>query len=310
MRDTEREWSPVPYEKERELLRRLREVQEARNREEIRRCRQELVHLYVYYGEYFKMSDRPDHTSAKHCLKKALKHEPGHPVANYRYGHLLFRDEEYGQAAWHFKRALAGTPAAGLNDSQTLVAQIMLVQCGLQIVRDALPEVGYFQNNQYLDFDRNLVAQFNDRMLAEFGALLRQHLYCVRTPNGTRHVSLEEFIEYQDNASEHEVLLVVHEGFLVRFRGVGVSLEQQAFLVFWTLIRSDDYVRPKEIARVLLEDGEEFEQRYDRVRQYLHRLRQRIPFWDQVIETKDPGMRKRRNGIAYTLLCHSSVVLP
>jgi len=310
MRETEREWSPVPYDKERELLKRLREAREARNREEIGRCEKELVRLYVYYGEYFKLSDRPDYRSAKHCLEKALKHEPDHPIANYRYGHLLFREGEYGKAAWHFKRALDGTPDAGLNDSQTLVAQIVLVNCGLQIVRDALPEVRYFQNNKYLNFDHDLVAQYNGRMLDEFGELLRQHMYCVRTSAGTRHVSREEFLEYQGSEEENEVLLVADEGYLVRFRDVGVPLEQQAFYVFWTLISSDDFVRPKEIAAVLLEDGEEFGQRYDKVRQYLHRLRQRIPFWDQVIETKEHGLRRRRDGITYTVLCHSSVVLP
>jgi len=314
MRETSREWSPVPYEEERDLRKRRQEAIRAGNREEERKWRNELVNLYVYYGEYFKLSETPDYTSAQRCLEKALELKPDHPVANYRYGHLLFRKREYEKAAWHFRRALDGSRETGLNDSQTLVAQMVLVNCGFHIAKDALREVRYLQDNEFLEFDWDLVERYNEQMLIQSEELLQQHLYCMRTPEGTRHISRDEFLAYPWKAQDNEVLLIVDEGHSVRFRDVAEPLSQHAFYVFWALIRSDDFVRAKDIAAVLGEGGAELELRYDHIRQLIVRLSRRIPFWDQVIgtkeETKQRSLRRRRDGITYTVLCHASVVLP
>lgn len=52
---------------------------------------------------------------------------------------------------------------------------------------------------------------------------------------------------------------------------------------------------------------------YEAFRQMMSRLSRRIPYWDQIIDTqasRNRTGRKRKEGITYTLLCHSSVVLP
>ena len=307
------EWTPIPYEEERELHQQYMEVKKARNKEKAEQYRKALIRLYVYYGEHFKMSGSPDYTAAKICLRKALKLEDRHPVANYRYAHLMYQDREYEVSAYHFKKALDGSPEEALSDSQALIAQMLLVSCGLQIARDALREVKFMQGNKFRAFDHERIETFNENMLVHLEQMLKEHMYCHVTPEGVRHISKDEYLEYQDRIKANEVLLYVDDTYYIKYRNHLQTLSPHAFYLLWVILRADDYIETNEIASVLGEGGAVLELRYDNIRQLLSRLSRRIPFWDEMIETKDAGnrtLRRRREGITFSLLCHSSVVLP
>jgi uncharacterized protein HemY len=121
----------APYEQEKELKKKLDEAQKLRDQAKIKECRNALVTLYVYYGESYKNSDKPDPRSAKWFLERALKLQKDHPIANYRYGHLMYADKKYALAAYYLKKAIDGSTEQCLNDTQLLIANIITVNCGL-----------------------------------------------------------------------------------------------------------------------------------------------------------------------------------
>jgi len=304
------EWAPVPYEEERKLLKQYREAKRTRNKEEEQRCKKALLRLYVHHGEHFKMSESPDYTSAAYCLKKALELDENHPLANYRYAHLIFRDREYEKAAYHFRKALDGTPEEGLNDSQALVAQMMLVNCGLLIAKDALREVKFLQGNEFRTYDLDLIETYSEQMLIHSEEMLEQHIYCHVTPVGVRTISRGDFLAYPERVENDEVLLYVNDKYRIMYRNDWRTLEYHAFCVFWVIVRASDYVGTKDIASALGDSDAELELRDDHIRQLIFRLSRRLPYWDDIIETTKGGLRRRRKGVTYSLLCHSSVVLP
>ncbi|ARP43120.1 hypothetical protein AB4J90_11525 [Geobacillus thermodenitrificans] len=90
-----------PHEQERRLL---EERRKEKDREKRREIEKKLISLYVYVGEYFKMS-RPDPKQAKLYLQKALRYNPSHAIANYRVAHIYYGEKEYAKAVYHFERA-------------------------------------------------------------------------------------------------------------------------------------------------------------------------------------------------------------
>jgi len=333
------EWKDArfdPDEEARKLRQEYREAVQAGNREEARRTKKALIRLYVFYGEHFKMSDSPNFEEAKWWLKEALKLDGSHPVANYRYAHLLYRDKEYEKAAYHFKKALDGNPEESLDDSQELIAHIMLANCGLLTANSALREIRYLRDNKYRQFDLGRIEAFNESMLAQIQQMLEEQAYLHMTPDGVRHISRTEFLEFQDQVKENEVLLYVEERYHIKYRGLMLTVSPESFYLFWLIMKADDFVETQRLAFVLgkadksewmdeeiPEENEEknteeklknVERRtYDNVRQILSRLGRAIPFWDEVIETKNMDrrtFRRRREGITYSLLCHSGTVLP
>lgn len=315
--DGERDWVFSPYEIGSQLSEQYREAVRARDREAEKRYKEELIRFYVHHGEHYKMSNTPDYDLAKRYLKRALKLDDQHPLANYRYGHLLYRDKEYEKAAYHFRKALDGNLEEGLNDSQTLVAQMMLVNCGLLMAKDALREVKYLQGNEYLSYDNELIETFYDKMLVQSEEMLAHHMYCHITPEGMRHISRDEYQAYQERAGDDEVLLIVDDSmyarhaYNVKYREIWWTMSPQSFWPFWILVRSQDYVGTEDLMAALAKSG--LELGYDHVRQILSRLSRNVPFWHEIIETKEEGRRtwrRRREGVTYSLLCPSHIVLP
>lgn len=184
-------WPSSAREEAAQLEETYRKARRAGNREEEERCRKALVRHYVYFGEHYKLSDRPSPAEAKYWLRKALKLGGRHPLANYRDAHLLYRENEYEQAAWHFRKALDGTPEEGLNDSQALVAHAVLVNCGLLMANEALREVHFARDNAFRDLDAGLVDEYckkmlvdNEEMLSRSENLLERLMYKRETPAG------------------------------------------------------------------------------------------------------------------------------
>jgi hypothetical protein len=158
-----------------------------------------------------------------------------------------------------------------------------------------------------------LIETYSEKMLINSEDMLEQHMYSKHTPAGTTFISRGEFVEYLDRLSDNEVLLYIDDKYYIKFRDDFLALEKHAFYLFYTIIRSDNYVQGKDIASTLLVSDLELELTNDNVRQYFRRLSARVPFWEEVIETISSGNRterRRRQAITYLVLCHSSVVLP
>ncbi|HJV46989.1 MAG TPA: hypothetical protein VJ824_14820 [Bacillota bacterium] len=311
--EIEGERQVVPHEEERVLLEKQKEAVRRRDHKAANNFCNALVALYVYYGESFKMSEQPDPTAAKYCLKKALKLNKDHPVANYRYAHLLYSHRDYAQAGFHFKKALDGNHREGLNDTQALIAQIFTVNCGILMAKEALREIDFLQNNLHAVFDGKLKAKYIERLLVDSEEMVAQHLYVKITPSGEQeHISEDRFTAEQSiNGNAGVCLCVTPTERVIIYRGVPKTLSQTEFYVTHTVLMSEVWIQVKEIYDALSNGPLEETITPAAVRQSLRRLSREISFWDSIVESKTRGsysVRKRRSGVEYKLLCHSSVV--
>jgi tetratricopeptide (TPR) repeat protein len=291
----------------------MEEARKEKKWEEVKKYKKALVRLYVYHGEHFKLSDQPDYISAKQCLEKALQLDPDHPLANYRYAHLMYRDQEYENAAFHFRKSLEGTAEERLSAPRALVARMMLVNCGVLAAKTALLEVRDMDHHDFRESDLKLIETYSEKMLVHDIELLEQHLYYRITPEGEYPVSRDEFEDYPDRAGDNEVLLIADREYEIMFRGRSHRLGHPAFCLCWILIRADRYLGTDDIAFALGDGGMGLYLRDDYIRQLLSRLNRGIPFWNEIMDTKEERgriLRKRKEGIGYSLLCHSSMVFP
>jgi hypothetical protein len=311
----EEEQQMIPYERERELKQQYDEAKKRGDQAETKQHLEELVSFYVYYGESFKNSDRPDPQSAKLCLERALKYQKDHPVAHYRYAHLMYGDEEYALVAYHFKQAVDGSREHSLEDTQRLIANIITVNCGLLMARQALEEV-YELNadgNRKDTEDSVKREDFLNRMLIDSEEMLDQHIYIKLTPVGRGYISEAQYITEKENMGDQEVKLFVsqHERIIVCGGGKPEPLSQTDFYVAHTILMSAVYLETKDIGEAL--KNLERVIKPEAIRKCISRMSFSIPYWNIVVDSDIGGnyaKRRRRNGVKYALLCHCSVVVP
>lgn len=303
----------VPYIEIKGLKDKRREALRLKDRDEVERLTNALVALYVYYGESYKMSLQPDPQAAELCLKEALKLKWDHPIANYRYAHLLYAKRDYAKASLHFKTALDGSRSETLNDTQALIAHIFTANSGILMAKEAMKEMEYLENNPYAVFDRKLKEEYIDRLLVESEDMVAQFLYMKITPfGGQEPISEEKFLD-ECQAGDVDVYLLVtprERGIVYRGRKLE-ALSQTEFYVAHFVLMAELFTPVKDIYKAVYEGPLEKTVTLAAVRQSLSRLG-RFPFWDEIIETQKEGNfsgRKRRTGIRYKMLCHCSVVL-
>lgn len=314
MQMREIDYDLLPNKEAEELRRLYKEAAKSRDQEMIAQYRSKLINLYVYYGESFKFSDKPDPMSAKWCLKKALELQHNHPVANYRYGHLLYAEKNYTLAADYFKKAIDASPYECLDDTQLLIANIIMVNCGLLIAEKAIREVEELECKIERDSaEAKKREDYLSRMLIESEAKLKQHLYQKITLSGKEFISYDRFIAEKDEIrSEHIKICVTHEERSIQFDVLpSLTITQTEFYVIHTIMMSERYLETKDIHEAL--KGVEHINSPNTIRKCLSRLKQKLPYWDQIVDTKEQGnyvARKRRNGIHYALIQHSSISIP
>jgi tetratricopeptide (TPR) repeat protein len=299
----------VPHLEERRLIDELRREKDPKRRQEIKK---ELINLYVYFGEYFKMSNQPDPQQAKKYLQKALKLQEDHPVANYRLAHLYFKEEDYSKAAYHFDRALTGSWEEGLNETQTMLTHMFLVNCGISISLNALEEMEFMEGAPY---DQEMIERYRNHIILWSKESLNRALYRIITPEKDETVSEELYFLRQKQLEPHEVMLCIseREEIFVKFQSEKRVLDIQSFYLLYMLLRSERALTVEDIKTKLFDKFLEKEVKDAAIRKMFERLRDRLPFWDEIIETKLVGnkaVRKRREGISYCIFCRANDVFP
>lgn len=277
--------------------------------------RQDLAKLYVMFGEDFKMRDEPNTTEAAIYLKKALKLVPQHPVANYRYAHLLYQDRKYAEAVVHFNLALDSGMEPVITESQTLIAHIFLVNCGVLIAKDSFREVEHLQGYKHDELDKTLTGRYLDQMLLESDEMLQRYLYRRTTDEGTASISESQYFDFCKRMQANEIIIRadLHRREILFDSHPPVRLDLLSFYVMNRLLRSRAWLQGKDLIESLKASSQEIEISPESMRQIFSRLQRRIPFWDEMIETVATGNkteRRRQAGTAYTLLCHASVLTP
>ncbi|RNB92521.1 tetratricopeptide repeat protein [Brevibacillus fluminis] len=303
----------VPYHEEKALREKLNAALKRGDQVDSKIYRESLVSLYVLFGESFKMSDRPDPNSAKRYLEKALRLQSNHPIANYRYAHILYGSGKYIESACFFKRALDGNREQGLSDTQTLIAQIFTVNCGILMAKDAIKEVNYLESSKYASFDSKIIANYADRMLVDSEEMLTQYLYIKVTSTGSEPISEDFFYKEQESKGDCDVLIcITQQKRELVYQDRREPLTQTEFFVAHTVLMSNEFIQVKDIYEYLCNGPLGGVIKPESIRKCLSRL-VRNPIWNVVVETNARGnysARRRRVGLQYALLCHSNVVVP
>ncbi|PLR98528.1 tetratricopeptide repeat protein [Bacillus sp. T33-2] len=306
----------LPYKEAQQLRAGLNEAKKNREQDIVDKLTKKLVKLYVTQGEYFKMGDRPDPYSAKSCLNKALLLQADHPVANYRLAYLFYREGEYAKAVTHFERAITGSVEEGLNDTQSMLAQMFLVNCGMKIAYGALKDLSDLEGNVDVDIDTEKIERYEKEILVLDEQIFNKMFYCKIT-NGIE----ESISEYEFNTMKPDI----NEAFL-KCSGAGREilfmnaesppLNITAFYIVYSIFTAFEHMTYKKIQEKTAEWGRKLSE--DNIRQNISRLSNGIPFWDCLFQTTRIENKEGRlvtaiklaDGIQPCILTRGNEVLP
>ena len=266
------------YARAQELHRAIRETTDRDNRKQLE---DELTNLYVRQAEYSKFSETPDYGAARRALAMALKFRPNHPLANYRLGYILYVKRQYAEAIRHFSRALDGTVDAALSDIQTTLTHMFVVNCSIYLARESLAELEYREHEEHPDEAARLNKYRNELLVGD--EQLFDRLYYRKIQDGMETLINERsFQEYQANVQEI-ILRSSSEGTFVEWGKQTILLNPNGFLALFVIVTNTTSTYPTLAERLTELSGQVMT--YDHVRQLLRRLRNDLPFFQDVIQS-------------------------
>lgn len=126
-------------------------------------CKDIYIKNILKYGFYIKGRwENNGHTARKYFMS-ALRINPNLPIANYRIGHILFKNEEFVQAIGYFDKALNPDTLkkipyyAKLDDVQSDNAKKIIAYCSLQSFLRYKESAK--SNNNYVELN-HLIAEY------------------------------------------------------------------------------------------------------------------------------------------------------
>lgn len=326
---TDNEDEFVPYDREAELVKQRRAAIKGRDREEIKEIGSELVNLYVRHGEYFKMSDQPDPRAAIDSFKKALKLQPNHPLAHYRLGHLLYRNGEYDRSgrkignaedtrnypeiAYHFGKALEGSvDQEGLDETQEMLANMMLVNCGKFIARDSLLEIEFYEKNANVEFDKSRIDTYREKLLDDAETIFTEIDYWKITSDKKELMSEKRVDELRNKIIDDLVLLMSTDaGYHLYYDGDQIKLSLTAFTILYFFLQAEAPIAVQEMNQKIY-IGDQINSAL--FRKTISDLKEKIIFWDEIIEstTGENGRAERKlvDGLDFCIIVKTSAILP
>jgi hypothetical protein len=303
-----------PYEEERELKRALRVAKDGRDRERQDKIKENLIKLYVKYGEYFKMSDYANPHEAIHLLEKAITMKPSHSIANYRLGHLYYRNEKYEKAIPYFHKGLNSDEPQPLTPTQAFLSNLFIANSAIHMTKQAVKKMETMQDDMKINMDEDMIDSYRMEMDISSQETLDRLYFRKLTKDGESVISNERYINLLD--FEVNGLLLVKDGDRCSIKyGMNIAIiNHTSFCIIYTILRSKDMITNTEIHEKLI--GREMENTIieeDNIRQIFSRLRDVILFWDEVFDSGRVGRRtgrKLKPGIEYMILCNASDLFP
>ena len=312
----EYEFHPMNEEKRlMELMESARKQRDQNLREEATR---KLVKLYVSQGEYFKMADEPNPHIAKRYLKKALQLQDDHPVANYRLGFLFYRDKEYTRAVYYFDNAIAGSVSEELNDTQMMLANMFLVNCGIKIAKEAIREMNDIEDNLDLDLENERIERYKKEILVLDEEIFDKMFYRKIENGNEEKISERQFSDFLPDKNQ-VILKSSDQGKYIQFdRYKPVSLNPKAFYTLYGILTAESYIAYSELEEIAT-NGSGQKVNYAYIRQIFSRFTKELPYWNQIIDIasiqnpetgRNMNVFKLREGYSSCILCRADDFLP
>ena len=282
MRDSDNDIHPMMEEKRlQELLGAARKQRDKTLEKEITK---KLVKLYVSQGEYFKMADKPDPKLARRYLEKALQWQKDHPVANYRLGYLYYRNREYTKAVSFFERALDGSMEEELNDTQRMLANMFLVNCGIKIAKEAIHEINFIEDNVYTELEIERIERYKNEILVLDEEIFNKMFYRKIENGKEEKIGEYEFLNFKPD--KNQVLLKRSDtGMEILFHDFEpISLNPKSFYTLYGIVTAKSFRTYRELQEIAT-NGSGQEVSDDYIRQIIRRLSRDLPYWGHIMET-------------------------
>ncbi|MEC5189320.1 hypothetical protein GGQ77_003109 [Geobacillus thermodenitrificans] len=210
--------------------------------------------------------------------------------------------------------ALSEQADGELNDTQRMLSHMILVNCSLLLASKSLQTIKELEDSLY---DEELVERYRGEILLQRVEDFERALYCIVTPTGRDIVAEERYFAEQEKCLPHEVQLLIEndrDGLFVRYGGgEWISLDCTSFYLVALLLHSERPLTGDEIHKTLVFSFLEREVTEAAIRKMVERLRNRLPFWESIIETTRIGnrvARRRRPDVTYRIFCRASDVFP
>jgi tetratricopeptide (TPR) repeat protein len=301
---------------------RLREELEVanKNKDRIRQklIEHKLVKLYVSQAEYFKMSDKPNPHIAIKYLQKALRIQVDNPVANYRLGFLHYREKRYAKAILHLERALDGSDTEGLNDTQSLLANMFMVNCGIRIAKESISEIQSIEENLYSELEKDRIEKYRKEILVLDENNFERIFYKQILDGIESRINEDEFGTYQP-IGKQLILKISDDGRELIFPDTKkVNLNPVSFYIFYALLTAKEFLTYRDLKQKI-RAWSELEVTEDNIRQIISRYSRNIPFWKEYFQSNYMLSREsNRQVVAFKLaekfscciLCRGDEVLP
>jgi tetratricopeptide (TPR) repeat protein len=299
MRDRDDDFHPMMEEKRLQEL--LAVARKQKDKSQEKEMTKKLVNLYVSQGEYFKMGDKPDLNIAKRYLEKALQWQQDHPVANYRLGYLYYRRREYTKAVSFFERALDGSVEEELNDTQRMLANMFLVNCGIKIAKEAIHEINFIEDNVYTELEIERIVQYKSEILILDEEIFDKMFYR-KIENGTEEkIGEYEFINFKPDKNQLLLKRSDH-GMEIHFQDfVPIMLNPKSFYTLYGIVTAKGFRTYRELQEIAT-NGTGQVVSDDYIRQIIRRLSRDLPYWGHIIETTSIIPSETRRPIAATKL--------
>ncbi|NKE04000.1 tetratricopeptide repeat protein [Mesobacillus selenatarsenatis] len=307
-----------PKDEEKRLKDELMEARKKRDRTSQHLIEKKLVKLYVSQAEYFKMAEKPDPNIAKRYLETALRIQKDHPVANYRLGYLFYRNNEYTKAIFHFGKALDGSATEGLNDTQTMLANMFMVNCGIRIAKESILEIQSIEENLYSDLEKERVQKYRNEILVLDEDVFERMFYRKIENGMASRISESEFAVFQPKGKQ-VMLRISDQGREILFPdGFTLSLNPVSFYLFYGLLTAEEFLTYRDLKRKITM-WSELEVTEDNIRQMISRYSRNIPLWNVFFPSTsvvNPESNRRvagfmlAEGFSSCILCRGDEVLP
>lgn len=269
-----------PADERKRLKDELKSAIKDRDRERQALIEKKIVKLYVTQAEYFKMAEKPDPSIAKKYLEKAVRIQADHPVANYRLGYLYYRKGKYSQAIRHFETALDGSETEGLNDTQTMLANMFMVNCGIRIAKESIQEVQNIEENLYSDLEKERIEKYRNEILVLDEYVFDRLLHKKIVDGIASQINESEFNVYKPDGKQ-VVLKISEQGREIIFPDGGkFSLNPISFYIFYGILTADGPITYGDLKRKI-SSWSEMKVTKDNIRQNWSRLSKKMPLLER-----------------------------
>jgi tetratricopeptide (TPR) repeat protein len=167
-----------------------------------------------------------------------------------RLGYLYYRNSEYTKAVSFFEKALDGSTEEELNDTQSMLTNMFLVNCGFKIAKEAIQEINEIEGNFYTDLGIERIEHYKNEILVLDEEIFDKMFYR-KIENGTEEkIGEYEFINFKPY--KNQVLLKRSDyGMEIQFQDFEpISLNIKAFYTLYGIVTAKGFKTYKELQEI------------------------------------------------------------